>query len=92
MPVTIKLFTMTIRISGLPGTMTNEDLYALARPFGSVRTYHVVFDQITGKSKRFGFINMAYEEDAAKLIKELDGKSISEGQTLRLTPHKGRIG
>ncbi|HEY4496931.1 MAG TPA: RNA-binding protein [Candidatus Paceibacterota bacterium] len=62
---------------------TNED--ALRDAFaqaGSVESANVIMDKMTGRSRGFGFVEMANDEDAQKAIdmwngKELDGRTIN---------------
>jgi cold-inducible RNA-binding protein len=67
--------------------MTNNRLYVRNLPYrlhpreleqffntkGSVISVRIIIDQVTGRSKGFGFIEMSNEEEAQKAIAELNG-------------------
>lgn len=63
------------------GNMTyNTDEAALRdlfSTFGEVASAKVIIDQFSGKSKGFGFVEMANEQDAMKAINELNGKDFN---------------
>lgn len=75
---------MMIRIKGIPGFWEDADLMDLASPFGHVFSAHIVIDPITQKSKRFGFVQMRNPTEGSRLIEIMNGKSVREGQTLKL--------
>ncbi|HBK35301.1 MAG: RNP-1 like protein RNA-binding protein [Candidatus Uhrbacteria bacterium GW2011_GWE2_40_58] len=53
---------------------TNEDLESLFAEFGEVTSARIVTDKFSGKSRGFGFVEMATEDQAQAAIKALDGK------------------
>lgn len=56
---------------------TTEDLLRdHFQTYGEVVSVKIVVDQMTGKSKGFGFIEMADDEGAANAIRELNGKAL----------------
>jgi len=55
-----------------------QDLFATA---GTVQEVILIQDKMTGKSKGFGFVTMATDEEAKKAISQLSGKSI-DGRAL----------
>ena len=66
---------MNIYVGNLPYSTTREDLEALFGEFGAVDAARVVMDRETGRSKGFGFVEMA--DDAAKAaIEKLNGSEI----------------
>jgi RNA recognition motif-containing protein len=72
-----KLFVGNLSFSTEEGTL--QDLFAQAGPVDSVR---VMRDQATGRSRGFGFVEMATEEAAQAAIDkfnetELDGRRIA---------------
>lgn len=72
----VKLF-----IGSLPYTTTSDQLKDIFAKAGSVVSANVVMDKMTGRSRGFGFVEMATDEDAKKAIKELnetevDGRKI----------------
>lgn len=55
---------------------TNEDLESLFAEFGEVTSARIVTDKFSGKSRGFGFVEMATEDQAQAAIKALDGKEL----------------
>ena len=62
-----------IYVGNLPWSTTEDDLRALFETYGVVETSAVVNDRETGRSRGFGFVEMA-PADADKAIAELDGR------------------
>ena len=68
----ISLFTMNIFVARL-NYRTNEDsLQKLFENYGEVSSAKIIFDRIEGRSKGFGFVEMADDEAAQKAIDELN--------------------
>lgn len=63
---------MNLYVGNLPFTTTSEDLAAMFRRFGEVKSAQVITDRDTGRSRGFGFVEMD-DEDARRAIEELDG-------------------
>ncbi len=59
-------------IGNLAYSTTNEDLEALFARVGKVESAAVVMDKFSGKSKGFGFVEMADSNDAAAAIESLN--------------------
>ena len=57
---------------------TEEDLRELFAGAGAVEEVKIISDAHTGKSKGFGFVEMASEDDAQKAIDALNGKPFME--------------
>jgi len=55
-----------------------KDFFASA---GTVVSAKVIMDRDSGRSKGFGFVEMGSEEEAAKAVKELNGKDL-EGRAV----------
>ena len=66
---------MNIYVGNLPYSTTREDLEALFGEFGAVEAARVVMDRETGRSKGFGFVEMADEAGKAA-IEKLNGSEI----------------
>lgn len=84
---------ITIFVSGLPRSSTEESVTALFASYGAVRAIKLVKDIFSGECKGFGTIDMEGHEGRAA-ISELDGKEIG-GAVLRVSlnrPKKGRGG
>ena len=59
-------------IGNLAYSTTNEDLEALFSRVGKVESAAVVTDKFSGRSKGFGFVEMADSNDAASAIESLN--------------------
>lgn len=66
---------MNLYVGNLPFTTTSEDLAAMFRRFGEVKSAQVITDRDTGRSRGFGFVEMD-DEEARRAIEELDGSDI----------------
>ena len=65
-------------VGGLPFATTNEELEKLFSEVGTVESATVITDRMTGRSRGFGFVEMASEEEAAKAIEKLNGNKLGE--------------
>ncbi len=75
-----------------PYDWTAENLEELFKSYGRITSSTVVADQLTRRSKGFGFVEFESPEDAKKAIAELNGHSI-EGRNLLVRearPHTER--
>lgn len=63
-----------IFVGNLAWKASEEDLKKLFEAYGPVVSVKIVFDQYTGKSKGFGFIEMENADDAKAAIEGLDGQ------------------
>ena len=73
---------MKVYVGNLPWSVTDADLQNLFTPFGSVESAQVVTDRDTGRSRGFGFVEMAANH-AAQAIEKLNGHEI-ESRALRV--------
>ncbi len=64
---------MKIIILNLPRVTTQDDLFKLFKPHGSIQSCDIVLDKGTGQSKGFGFVEMPDAHHAAAAIKGLNG-------------------
>jgi RNA recognition motif-containing protein len=62
---------------------TESELNDLFKPFGQVSRVNLVKDRETGRARGFAFVEMPNDEEAAKAIAGLDGKSIG-GRNLKV--------
>ena len=67
-----------IYVGNLPYTATNEKLAQLFSTFGEVTEASVVMDRESGRSKGFGFIQMASDTAAQSAIASLDGTMLDD--------------
>jgi len=63
---------MNIFIAKLSANTISEDLRTLFAEYGEVVSANVIFDKMTGRSKRFGFVEMKNDDEANKAINELN--------------------
>src|SRR3990172_1182104 len=63
-------------VGNLSFQTTDSELQALFEPFGEVSRVQILTDRDTGRSRGFGFVEMANDEDAAKAIEALNGKDL----------------
>jgi cold-inducible RNA-binding protein len=69
-------------VGGISYSSTEDSLKAAFAKAGDVTSANIITDKVTGRSKGFGFVEMATEDGAQKAIemyngKELDGRNIS---------------
>ncbi len=65
-------------VGNLSYQMTEEGLRDLFTPLGEVVSAKIITDAATGRSKGFGFVEMASDEEADKAIADLNGKKVME--------------
>ena len=65
-----------IYVGNLPYSVTDSTLESNFAEFGSVSSAQVMMDRETGRSKGFGFVEMASADGAQAAIKALDGMSV----------------
>jgi RNA recognition motif-containing protein len=70
--------TTRIYVGNLPYTVTNDDLAQLFAPYGEVSDVNVVMDRDTGRSKGFGFVDVADDTAARQAIADLNGRQMGE--------------
>ncbi|HAR62103.1 MAG: RNA-binding protein [Candidatus Margulisiibacteriota bacterium] len=80
---------MNIYVGNLSYDTTEEELKELFEEFGSVKSTTVIKDKFSGKSKGFGFVEMAEKADADSAINNLNGKEI-KSRTLRVNEAQPR--
>jgi RNA recognition motif-containing protein len=65
-----------IYVGNLPYSVTDSTLESNFAEFGGVASAKVMMDRETGRSKGFGFVEMASADVAQAAIKALDGMSV----------------
>jgi RNA recognition motif-containing protein len=65
-----------IFVGNLSWKTTEDQLKAHFEAFGKVVSAKIIIDQMTGKSKGFGFVEMENADDAANAIRELNDKPL----------------
>jgi RNA recognition motif-containing protein len=69
----------------------SSDLQRLFAAHGTVRSAEVITDRATGRSKGFGFVEMASDQEAQAAIAALNGKEI-EGRSLTVNEARPKEG
>ena len=72
---------MNIYVGNLSWGLKDQDLANLFAPFGEVSSAKIVTDKFTQRSKGFGFVEMASDEEAQAAIAQLNGTEV-EGRSL----------
>jgi RNA recognition motif-containing protein len=62
-----------IYVGNLPWSYASSDLEALFKQYGEVAAAEVIMDRETGRSRGFGFVQMANEADMEPAINALNG-------------------
>jgi RNA recognition motif-containing protein len=76
-------------VGNLPYGITDSDLQQLFEPHGTVQSAQVIMDRDTGRSKGFGFIEMASDAEATAAIAALHGKEL-DGRALTVNEARPR--
>lgn len=66
-------------VGNLPFDTTGDDLVELFQAYGAVTHGQVIIDKFSGRSRGFGFVEMAQDDEARAAIEALNG-----------TPYGGR--
>ncbi len=78
-----------IYIGNLSYGIKEEGLKEIFEEFGDVSSAKIIKDRETGRSKGFGFVEMAEESEANQAIENLNGKEI-EGRSVNVSIAKPR--
>ncbi len=82
--MSIKLY-----VGNLSFNTTNEDLHQLFSQAGTVESASVVEDRDTGRSRGFGFVEMASQEEGQAAIQQFNGKEVN-GRALNVNEARPR--
>ena len=74
---------MNIYVSNLSFDAQDEDLKDFFAPYGEVTSAKVITDRETGRSRGFGFVEMADEAASKKAIAELDN-GVVDGRNVKV--------
>ena len=78
---------MNMYVSNLSFHTTDDNLKELFEKFGAVSSAKVISDRESGRSRGFGFVEMAVDAEAKKAIQELNNKEI-EGRAISVSVAK----
>ena len=68
---------MNIYVGNLPFEMTDEELEVAFTEFGEVSSARVIIDRFSGRSRGFGFVEMANDTEGEAAIAAMNGKEMS---------------
>lgn len=68
-------------VGNLPYNTSEDSLKEMFSSAGAVDSAKIITDKMSGRSKGFGFVEMATEDDAKKAVETLAGKEI-EGRAI----------
>jgi RNA recognition motif-containing protein len=74
-------------VAGLSFSTSSERLRELFAQAGAVESATVVTDRDTGRSRGFGFVEMATAAEADAAVKRFNGQEL-DGRTLKVEPAK----
>ena len=78
----------TLYVGNLPWTTKAEDLQEVFSQYGEVISSRVITDRETGRSRGFGFVEVA-DQDADQIIAALNGTEMG-GRVLTVNEAKAR--
>ena len=82
-------------VGGLPYTTTQDELQSAFAQAGTVSSTTIIVDKMTGRSRGFGFVEMATDDDAQKAIelwngKDFGGRKLTVNEAKPLEPRAPR--
>lgn len=80
---------MNIYVGNLAFSVTDSSLEQLFESYGTVNRVQVITDRDSGRSKGFGFVEMADAASAQSAISELDGYEL-DGRAIKVNEAKPR--
>ena len=72
--------SMNIYVGNLSYNLTDSDLNDLFAPYGEVLSAKVIMDRYTGRSRGFGFVEMASRSEGEEAVSKLNGKEVDTRQ------------
>lgn len=81
--------SMKLYVGNLSFQTSSQELEELFATLGTVESATVVEDRETGRSRGFGFVEMASQEDGEKAIAELNGTEVG-GREIKVNEAKPR--
>ena len=76
-------------VGNLPWSATSASLESLFSAYGSVTSAEVVADRDTGRSRGFGFVEMASDQDGDQAMQALNGKEV-DGRAITVNEARER--
>lgn len=84
-------------VGGIPYTSTDDSLKEYFSAAGEVVSAVIIMDKMSGRSKGFGFVEMATAEDAQKAVEmfngqEFEGRKLTVNEARPMEPRPARSG
>lgn len=84
-------------VGNLSYDTTSDSLKEAFSQAGTVESCQIIMDKMSGRSKGFGFVEMATDEEAQAAIdmwngKELDGRALTVNEARPMEPRAPRTG
>ena len=81
-------------VGNLPFNSTDESLQEIFGQAGSVQSAKIITDRDTGRSKGFGFVEMASDQEAADAIQQFNGaeyggRNMTVAEARPMAPREG---
>ena len=76
-------------VGSLPWSVNDEQLAQIFAEAGTVDSARVITERDSGRSKGFGFVEMASDDEAKKAVEMLTGKEI-EGRAITVNEARPR--
>lgn len=80
---------MNIFVGNLSYQSTEDSVRTLFEQYGEVSDVRIVKDRETGRSRGFGFVEMASDNEARSAIQSIDGSDL-DGRTLNVSEARPR--
>ena len=80
---------MNIFVGNLPFSATESDLRNLFAEYGEIESVAVITDRETGRSRGFGFVELAQDARAEDAIRDLDGSDMG-GRAIKVNEARPR--
>lgn len=82
-------------VGGIPYTTTQDALASAFSKAGTVESATIIIDKMTGRSKGFGFVEMANDDEAQKAIdmwngQDFEGRKLTVNEARPLEPRNPR--
>ncbi len=81
--------SMKLYVGNLSFQTSSEDLQQLFTQAGTVESVSIIEDRETGRSRGFGFVEMASKEEGQSAIEQFNGKELN-GRNLNVNEAKPR--
>ncbi len=78
----------TIYVGNIPWSASEDELKAFFSDFGQIISARIITERATGRSKGYGFIEVA-DEDAEQVVEQVNGKEMG-GRKLVVNEAKPR--